>query len=206
MEAADTARQSDAVTLRAFLIGACIAAAAALAACGGSNSHLTASQQAVKELADLNGHLRYGTDRDNDGDHNNDDQHVLAFGRLATGAESSAITALLTRYYAAAAGSNGARACTMLAPFIAETVAEQYGRNSGLHGRSCSTVLSKLFAHQHTSLLGKQATMRIMRIGVEENRSLVAIDFPSIPEVRQITVRRIDGHWTVLDLLDGIIE
>lgn len=194
------------MTARALLIGICLATATALNACGGSDSHLTTLQRAVKELASDNGHLKYGTDRDNDGDHNNDDQHVLAFGRLASRTEVSTITALLTRYYAAAASENGARACTLLSPFIADTVAEQYGHNPGLQGRSCGVVLSKMFAQQHASLQGKQATMRIVRIGIEGNRSLVAIDFPNIPEVRQITVRRIDGHWTVLDLLDGIIE
>ena len=66
--------------------------------------------------------------------------------------------------------------------------------------------MSKLFKAHHGELAPKQATFTIIRIGIEGNRSLVALDFPTIPEVREIIARRVGNKWTILSLLDEIIE
>lgn len=152
------------------------------------------------------GQLAYGTDRDNDNDHNDDDQRVLQFGRTATAAERSSITAPLGRYYAAAAAANGRGACSLLIPFVAESIPEQYGTIASLRGHDCGTVMRKLFRKHHAQLAAKQPVLKVVRIGVEGDHALVVIDFPEIPEVRQMTMRRSHGRWYVLTLLDGIIE
>lgn len=185
---------------------ACLASLVALSACGGSSArHDASSKQTGNTVSGYNG-LTSGSDRDNDNDHNDDDQHVLDYGHVAGPTEARAITSLLRRYYAAAATGNGAQVCSLLAPFVAETVAEQYAQPLGVHRHTCAATMSKLFSIHHRELVGEQATLRFYRIGVEDGRSLVALDFASIPEVRQITVRKLEGRWTVLGLLDGIIE
>lgn len=145
-------------------------------------------------------------DRDNDQDNNNDDQHVLAFGRPANPSDDQQIRALVAGYFTAAAAANGKTACGMLTPFIAESIVERYGHAGHLKGSTCAAVMTKLFREHHALLAGKHATLQIGRIGVEGDRSLVELEFSSIDEARQVTARRVEGKWTMLTLLDGIIE
>jgi hypothetical protein len=148
----------------------------------------------------------HDTDRDNDGDHNDDDLHMLGFGYEAGPADYRASVTLLKAYYAAAASENGAKACTLLAPFLAESVAEHVGDSPALRGKTCAVVMSKLFATTHKLLVEENATLQIQAIRVGGDRALAAIYFPSIPEVRQMAERRIDGGWKLLTLLDTLIE
>ncbi len=90
-------------------------------------------------------------DRDNDGDHNDDDEKVLHYGHAASPSDRRASVALVTRYFAVAAAENGAAACSMLVPFIAEAVAEQDGKSPPLLGKTCAVVMSKLFRLHHRS-------------------------------------------------------
>src|SRR5690242_11761264 len=121
------------VSLFSLGVGACGGSSAG----GGSGS---ASASATRHPA---------RDRDDDGDKNDDDAHVLYWGRAATGADQQAITTLIKRYYAAAAAEDGAQACSLLVPFVAEAVPENYGHQPGLHGRSCAVVMSKFFRQRH---------------------------------------------------------
>lgn len=145
-------------------------------------------------------------DRDNDHDNNDDDQGTLGYGHVPGAPESQAIAALVKSYFADAAAESGAKACALLTPFLAESVVEVDGHSPGLRGSTCAAVMTKLFARHHRDLQAKQAALKVMRIGVQGSKSLVALDFPEIPEVREMVLRRYNGSWTVLQLLDGIIE
>jgi hypothetical protein len=146
------------------------------------------------------------SDRDNDGDHNDDDGHVLDFGHLASPSDRQASVALVKSYFAAAAAEDGAKACSLLVPAIAESVVEDYGHTEGLTGTTCAMVLSKLFKQHHRLLAVKSSNLEIMRVGIEGTRALVAMNFSKIPEARQITERRVGSTWRIVDLLDGIFE
>jgi hypothetical protein len=176
--------------------------------CGSSNSDT--SQNASNTPATGGTSTKTGStpknDRDNDGDNNDDDMHVLDFGHAANAADQRTITTLVTRYFAAAAAADGVRACSLLAPFIAESIAETYGHKPALRGKTCAVVMAKLFKLNHRELVNKNSSLKVMRVGVEGYKSLVALDFPSIPEVRQIIVRRGGKTWGILSLLDGILE
>lgn len=185
-----------------------------ICACGHSNkapapqnvSNVGAGGSASAGTGSTSSTSTHKDDRDNDGDNNNDDQHVLGFGHVAGAADNQAITTLITRYYAAAATEDGTKACPLLAPFIAESLPEGYGRTAGLRGSTCTAVISKLFKKDHRELVNKNATLKVMRVGVEGDKSLVALEFPTIPEVRQVTIRRNGNTWKMLTLLDGILE
>jgi hypothetical protein len=175
-----------------------------LAACGGSDggnpsdaAHTTATSPAPNFSTHHN-------DRDNDGDHNNDDEKVLDFGQPADANDRQALVALVTRYFAIAAAENGASGCRMLVSFIADGLGEGQPRQA--QGSSCVAVLTQIFKQHHPLLVEKQATLRIIRVGVLGNRTLVVLDFPTIPEVRQISARRTDHGWKLLEPLDGILE
>ena len=147
------------------------------------------------------------SDRDNDKDKNDDDAHVLDYGRAPDASERQALVALVTGYYAAAATANGARACNLLMPFVAESVAEDLGHEAGLRGSSCAVVMSKLFRQQHTLLSGENATLKFYTVRVDGGRALTVLSFANLPEVRQLTERRdASGAWKVLNLLDRILE
>lgn len=190
-------------SLLALLLAAAVGAA--LAACGSSSgdAHVRGANAGAGN-AGAQAHRK--KDRDNDEDNNDDDEHVLAFGQPAQPAERRAITALVDSYFAAAAAENGHRACALLTPFVAQSVPEMWGHTAALRGRSCPVVMTKLFKLHHALLAGKQATMQVIRVGVEGDHSLIALEFGSIHEARQMPARRVGGRWTILYLLDTIIE
>lgn len=175
-----------------------------LAACGATNPAGKRDTGAAQSSASGQGHHR--KDLDNDEDNNDDDRQLFEFGHVAGPEDGRAINSLIEGYYAAAVHEDGRTACHLLAPFVAESVVGEYGYTKDLHGRTCAAVMSKLFKREHNLLIGKDATLRVLRIGVEGDRSLIALDFASIHEARQTTARRVDGRWTLLRLLDGIIE
>ena len=165
----------------------------ACVACGGTGgSHTT---QAAARL-----------DRDNDGDHNDDDAHILDYGHPAQGTERQAIVAALRAYYAAAAAEDGAKACAMLIPVVVESVVEEYGHSSELSGRTCAQVVGKLFVRDHAKLTRKYATFKIYAVRVGEMGELTVLTFTGDPEARQMSVRREGGVWKVMGLEDGILE
>lgn len=145
-------------------------------------------------------------DRDNDGDHNDDDEKVLDYGHAADASDQRSSTSLVTRYFAAAAAGRGAGVCPLLTPVVAESVVEDDGHSPGTTGNTCAEVLSKLFEVHHQLLAKKQAALKVIEVRVEGQRGLVVLEFPTIPEVRQITERRVGGAWRLADLFDGILE
>lgn len=184
--------------LLALLTGALLGVGVCACGSGGGASpaiHAAATQPSAKP------------DRDNDGDNNDDDGNVLSFGHAAVGSERQALITLVKRYYAAAVAEDGAAVCSLLAPFIAESVAEKIGHSPALRGTTCAVVMSKLLKLQHRALVGKSATLKQASVRILGNRALTAVSFSApIVEVRQLAERRIAGGWRLLFLLDGIIE
>ncbi len=182
---------------------ALVALGLGLAGCGGSNANSASTASSGLSKVVPSNFTTHNNDRDNDGDHNNDDGKVLYYGHAADAADRQAGGALVTNYFAAAAGANGAAACALLVPFIAESVADE---NPTLAAKTCPAALARLFELHHRLLAEKHATLRVMAVRIEGNRGLVIMDFPTIPEVRQLTERRVGGAWKLMDLLDGILE
>lgn len=201
-------------TLQATTCLLCLLTVAALglgvAACGGASTSATSRGPTKAATGDASAAATSSppthNDRDNDGDHNDDDEGVLNYGHAADAADREASESLVRRYFAAAAAADGARACSLLAPFVAESVVEDEGRSPALRGGTCAAVMTKLFRHQRRLLAEKNATLRVIGVRVEGDKALAILEFPAIPEVRQLVERRVGGTWRVLDLLDGILE
>jgi hypothetical protein len=168
-----------------------------LVACGGSGtSHSSGATTTVVKK-----------DRDDDSDNNDDDNQVIYYGHAPSLSERQPIVALVTAYYAAQASEDGAAACRLLMPFVAESVVEDIGHSSGLQGRTCPAVMSKLFRLHHTLLSGENASLKFYTVRVDGGKALTVLSFSNLPEVRQLTERRdSSGTWKVLQLLDGILE
>jgi len=172
-------------------------------ACGSSGVASRATGAATSVSAISSAHK---TDRDNDGDNNDDDGKVLAYGHAGSAAERRIAVSLAQHYFAAAAAEDGSHACRLLAPLLAESVAEVDGHTPALRGRTCAVVMSKLFKVHHRLLAEKNASFEVIAVRARGDRMLAVLEFPPMPEVRQIEERRVDGVWRIFALLDGIIE
>ncbi len=173
-----------------------------VAACGDSNDG-SASRATP---ATVTAGSTYKTDRDNDGDNNDDDGKVMAYGHAANAAEWQIAAALAKRYFAAAAAEKGERACRLLAPLFAESAVEMVGHSPAGRDRTCATTMSKLFEVHHQILAEKNASIKVIAVRVKGVRMLAVLEFPPMPEVRQIEERRVGVAWKIFALLDGIIE
>lgn len=148
-------------------------------------------------------------DKDNDGNPYDDTNNnsVVEYGRPAGPSDMRAITALIKRYYATAAGNNGVRACTMLYITLAESVAEDQGKGSAgapylSQGTTCPTVLNLLFKHYHSLLALELPLLKVKHVGLIQHHGLALLSFGKLPE-RQISIRRERHTWKIETILDS---
>jgi hypothetical protein len=152
---------------------------------------------------------------DNDGDtdndakdnvdrsyHDGDDARFVHFGHAARAADRRAITALVERYYAAAAAGDGATACALTYSILAESLPQDYGSAPGpayLRGaKTCAAVLSGLFKHLHANV---SAPRTVTGVRVGRKRRLVILGSPILPE-SMAEVRPERGVWKMDSVLD----
>jgi hypothetical protein len=148
---------------------------------------------------------KYDNDADFDNDtiknkgyYDGDDGEIRSFGRAASGDEVRAIASLVKRYYAAAAASDGAKACRLMRS--PETIPEDYGQPPGpaySRGKTCAVVMSKTFAHSHSQLAGRLA---VTGVRVEGNEARALLGSRTLP-AGFILLRRERGAWKIYELL-----
>jgi hypothetical protein len=177
-----------------------------LLACGGSTKHSAADPYGPGNTTVTAYFPHHTADRDGDTDHNDDDDVNLDYGHAPSRAERTEMVSLVRNYYSAAVAENGAKACALLAPFLAESVAEEYGHTVGVSGRTCATVVSKIFKLRHAELVVKNATLKLPDMRAEGDKGIAILEFPAIAEVRKVNERRVNGKWRMLNVLDTIIE
>jgi hypothetical protein len=180
-------------------------------ACGdagkGTDSASGSPSSAAATVATTRAEPRLPTDSDEDNDnpggsrYDADDSPVLRFGQAANHAEERAIASLVRRYYAAGAAGDGASACSLLYPLLAESVAEEYAQSLGLRGKTCAQVLSKLFKRRHRELAGDVAALALTVVRVGGDRGLALVRFGATRE-RRVLLRRERGAWKMDVLLD----
>lgn len=127
------------------------------------------------------------------------------FGPAASATERWPIVTLITRYYAAAAADDGARACSMLYPLIAEAIVEEHrpGRGSpALRGNTCAQVAAKVFARRHRELVKDAATLRVGWIQLQARQAVTLVHFGPTREL-MVRVHRAHGGWQMNTLLDS---
>ncbi len=206
------------MTLRGWMAtAASMLLTALLAGCGSSDTGTmksattatasTASATTTTEAALTANLLKADRDKDSDGGGAGDDTNnntMLDFGRAAGASDKRAITALLKRYYRAAAAENGAAACSMLYSTLAEGVPEDYGSYNGptyMRGSTCPAVMTLLFKHYHRLLEIEVPKLKIAQVDLQERHGLAVLSFGTLPE-REIQVER-EGHvWRVTALID----
>ncbi len=147
-------------------------------------------------------------DWDHDGDFDNVHVHDndLYFGHSATPTARQTVTAVLERYYAAAAADDGVRACLLLYAPLADEIPIVYGRSPPgppeLRGKTCSMVMTKLFKQHRPRLVVDSATLDMTGLLVEGERGLALLRFRTMGN-RHMFVQREHGIWKVNELLDA---
>jgi hypothetical protein len=172
-----------------------------LSACAGAGKGTGAGSKAS------GGGRANGDYRDNDDGRlpvDNDRISLSGYGHAATGAERSAIVALVKRYYAAAVAGDGARACTLLHSNIARAIPEDYGRLGPPYlrgGRTCAGVLVLLFKHYRRQLSSEVPHMKLTGVRLEGEEGFALLRFGKTPE-RQIALLREGSAWKIQAMID----
>jgi hypothetical protein len=147
----------------------------------------------------------YGNVRrvENEGYYDSDDSSILTYGHAASVADRRAITALVERYYAAAAAEDGAKACSMITSTFATAIPEDYGQAPGpayLRGAgTCQAVMSRLLKHVHRQL---PAAIKVTEVRVGGNQARALLGSRTTP-ASFILVERERGTWKIDGLLGG---
>ncbi|HEY5192440.1 MAG TPA: hypothetical protein VIJ39_01050 [Solirubrobacteraceae bacterium] len=144
------------------------------------------------------GHLKDSKDSDSDPE-SYDDEPILDYGHAASAMDRRIITALVTRYYAAAAADDGAEACSIIYSVVAEAVPESYESAPGLHGSTCAGVMTKVFGQHHRQMVADSAVLKVMRVRVEGDKGLATVYLGKTPEP-YVLVHRDHGTWKMESL------
>jgi hypothetical protein len=130
-------------------------------------------------------------------------REASTYGHPASQPDRRAIIELVQGYYAAAVADDGAAACERLYSVLEEAVPEDYGQPpaaSYLRGKTCSTVMSKLFAHLPDRRSGALTKTTITGVRLYDKRALVQLSSPSMP-TGDLLVRREHHVWKVETLI-----
>lgn len=131
-----------------------------------------------------------------------DDYALLHFGRVASRNEVKRISALIRRYYAAAAAKNGLTACSMLYLATARSVAEEEGRRFGMRGSKCAAVMSRIFEQHHRLLIAEMTSLKVLRVRTDGVNGLLLLRFGHRARPREQSVRRVGAEWKIARSLD----
>jgi hypothetical protein len=159
------------------------------------------AQTTTAPIADARGTKAKGGAASESGE---DASDIYTYKHSASPADRRAITALVKRYYVAAAADNGAEACGMMYSILAESIPETYGRPPGppeLRGKTCAVVMSKLFKHvagQPPPVLAATKVTGMHLVGVR--KGLVELHSTAM-SIGEIEVERERGVWKIAGLI-----
>jgi hypothetical protein len=128
---------------------------------------------------------------------------ISTFGHEATGTEKQAITALVKRFYAAAAADDGAKGCSLIYSILEEAVAEDYGKPPGppaLKGKTCAVVMSKLFKRVPGQPSAVLAKTQVISVRVKGREGFVLLHSSGMP-IGEVSIQRERGTWKLDEII-----
>jgi hypothetical protein len=134
--------------------------------------------------------------------------NVSTYGKEAGEPDKREITALVNRYYVAAAADDGANACSLIYSVLAEAIPEDYGRPPGplaLRGKTCAAVMSKLFKRIPRQPSAVLATTMVTDVRVSGKRGWVGLKSSAMPS-GEIIVEREHNSWKIDTLIGGSVQ
>jgi hypothetical protein len=136
-----------------------------------------------------------------------DDHEVDFYGHAASSVDKRTASAFAKRFFAAAAVEDGASACALLVPSLAQGLADESGKNSSglpyLRGATCPAVMSKLFKHFHRQFVTEAAGLEVTGVRVASNTAFVLFAFKGLHERRYMGIERSGRTWKLEALRDS---
>jgi hypothetical protein len=144
-----------------------------------------------------------------------DDQEVDFYGHAANPVDKRAVTTFAKRFMAAAAAEDGATACSLLLPSLAESLPSTYGKKGSglpyLRGSTCAAVMSKLFTHFHRQFAAEAAGLEVTGVRVAGKTASASpgkiafalLSFKGSHERRYMGVERFGKGWKLEALRDS---
>jgi hypothetical protein len=200
--------------IRLWLVcGATAVAAAAALGCGGSGGTHSLSAAAALAVPDRSTptpiqeseRSRSAAYKYPIADDRQDDDRIRTYGHEAGEPDKREITALVERYYHAAADADGAKACLMLPAVFARSVPEDYGSRagpSGLKGTTCAVVLTKFFRQLPGQPIASLKAVEVIGVRVKRDRGYAQLSSKWLPAAAIGLVRE-RGHWRIDTLIGG---
>jgi hypothetical protein len=130
-------------------------------------------------------------------------RRYLTFGRVAGPTETRAAAVVVERYYRAVAVNDGATACRLMYPSMAQATPETIGPLAGRH-ESCATVMTLLFRTRDGSPTRDVAGIVVAKLRVKGARGIALLRSPTMHE-GEIVLRREGRRWMVLDRLGSVL-
>jgi len=151
------------------------------------------------------------TSKDNDADFDNDlkpqpgyndsdDGPVRNYGHAASPTEERQLKGIVTRYFAAAAKSDGVGGCAQIDATFIKAIPEDYGQAPGpaySRGKTCPVVMSAIFKHAHSELSGP---VLVTGVRIQGNQAFVLVGSTTM-SARYVTLRHAHGVWGIVGLL-----
>jgi hypothetical protein len=147
-------------------------------------------------------------DQDNDsvdgtgnGYYERDDAPVRGYGHAANAAQQRALAAVVEHYFRYGADEDGAAACSLLLPSLADSAVEDYGHGVGppylASAKSCSEIVVGMLRHAIGEVTG---TIYVPAVRVGGERAYVLLGSTSAP-ARYAILERKRGGWKLSELL-----
>ncbi len=176
-----------------------------LNACGSGKDASSATATTVSNAKSTRDHTgAAGDNQDGTSTGDTGRSSILNVAHRASPSERRAITALVKRYYAAAAAEDGAKACSMLYITFAEEIPEDYGTSPPgqpyMRGNTCPAVMVGVFKHFHRQVMTDNARLKVTNVLLLQHHGLAILSFGRTPK-RQISVRRERHTWKIEALL-----
>jgi hypothetical protein len=135
------------------------------------------------------------------GYHDGDDSSFVVAAHEAETGDMLAAAAVVERYYAALAAGDGARACSLLIPKLASSVAEDYGQAPGPSflrgGKTCPAVIALLSKHFRARLAN---TVTVTGVRITGDNAFVILSSKT-PPLSDLNLQRIGGAWKFAELI-----
>lgn len=135
-----------------------------------------------------------------------DDLTFRAYGAAASTSDARAVSALVTRYYAAAVTDDGVAACEMIGLVFAGRMIAQYRRAAAvLRGRTCQAIAATVFRQLHTQLSVDNATLKVGPVRVSGNRGYAFVGVEGTLPRSYLVIEREAGAWKVASLVETML-
>lgn len=135
-----------------------------------------------------------------------DNDNLRTIGNAATEPDRREITALVKRFYVAAAADDGAAACKLYTAAMARAIPEDYGHVPGLpglRGNTCAVVASKLFEHPPDVSAADLASTRVIGVRDTGKHGFAELSSKGMP-LGEIGVEREGDSWRIAATIGSV--